>query len=53
MKILMGVFSSKKNEGEDEADPFEEACCVVAKAKRIAFFTGAGISVDSGIPDFR
>merc|ERR1719396_328896 len=49
----MGNLWTKERKKERVEDPFEEACQVIAKAKRIAFFTGAGISVDSGIPDFR
>lgn len=35
------------------ADQIEQAADVVAEAERIVVFTGAGISTDSGIPDFR
>ena len=51
--VEMGNLWTKERKKERVEDPFEEACQVIAKAKRIAFFTGAGISVDSGIPDFR
>lgn len=34
-------------------DPVEQAGMVVAAARRIVALTGAGISTDSGIPDFR
>jgi len=47
------MWSSSSRRAKEEEDPFEEACKVIAKANRIAVFTGAGISVDSGIPDFR
>jgi len=30
-----------------------EACRIISNSSRIVVFTGAGISVDSGIPDFR
>lgn len=33
--------------------PIEHARHLVAKAKRIVFFTGAGMSADSGVPTFR
>jgi NAD-dependent deacetylase len=36
-----------------EADGLEEAAALVAAARRIVVLTGAGISTDSGIPDFR
>jgi NAD-dependent deacetylase len=34
-------------------DEFERACEWLGAAKRVTVFTGAGISTDSGIPDFR
>jgi NAD-dependent deacetylase len=34
-------------------DPIDDAVEVVAAGRRIAVLTGAGISTDSGIPDFR
>jgi len=35
------------------ADPSERAAQIIEQAQRIAVLTGAGISTDSGIPDFR
>lgn len=32
---------------------FEELQNVIDKSKRIVFFGGAGVSTESGIPDFR
>ena len=34
-------------------EPIEQAKHLVQRARRIAFFTGAGMSADSGIPTFR
>jgi NAD-dependent deacetylase len=34
-------------------DALERACSLLAGAERIVVFTGAGVSTDSGIPDFR
>ncbi len=34
-------------------DPIEEAATLIHRAKHILAFTGAGISTESGIPDFR
>jgi NAD-dependent deacetylase len=34
-------------------DPYDKAAKVIRNAKRVAAFTGAGISVESGIPPFR
>ncbi len=52
----MGAGASrggKQPEGDSADTAFEQAARALAKAKRVCFFTGAGISVDSGIPDFR
>lgn len=34
-------------------EPIEQASHLVKRAKRVVFFTGAGMSADSGIPTFR
>jgi NAD-dependent deacetylase len=34
-------------------DKFDEAAEIISKSNRIVVFTGAGISTESGIPDFR
>ena len=39
-------------QAEDE-DPLEASARLIARATSITVFTGAGISVESGIPDFR
>jgi NAD-dependent deacetylase len=36
-----------------KADSISQAAEILAKAKRCVAFTGAGISVESGIPPFR
>ena len=41
---------AKPGEGKGEIGAFAE---LLAGSKRIVFFTGAGISTESGIPDFR
>jgi NAD-dependent deacetylase len=39
---------------EDQLDrKIEEAAAMIAKAGRVVAFTGAGVSTESGIPDFR
>ncbi len=37
----------------DSDDSVEKLAALLADARRIVFFTGAGISTESGIPDFR
>src|ERR687896_2493574 len=39
--------------GRSVADALEQAAGLLAGARRIVVFTGAGVSTDSGIPDFR
>ena len=34
-------------------DKIEEAAEIVARSQKIVVFTGAGMSAESGIPDFR
>ena len=34
-------------------DKIEEVADIIAQSKKIVIFTGAGISTESGIPDFR
>ena len=34
-------------------DKINEVAAMIARAKKIVFFTGAGVSTESGIPDFR
>ena len=36
-----------------ESDPIGTISQWIAQAKRIIVFTGAGVSTESGIPDFR
>ena len=38
---------------DQSASPIESARALIAEARRIVVLTGAGISTDSGIPDFR
>ena len=33
--------------------PLEQLCKWIGESKRIVFFGGAGVSTESGIPDFR
>ena len=35
------------------SDKIEQLQSILDNGKRIVFFTGAGVSTDSGIPDFR
>ena len=44
-------FSVEPAEKEDSE--LEKAACIIKSAQRIVVLTGAGISTDSGIPDFR
>mmetsp|Transcript_3800 Transcript_3800/g.10922 ORF Transcript_3800/g.10922 Transcript_3800/m.10922 type:complete len:119 (+) Transcript_3800:269-625(+) len=46
----MGSGASK---ARTEEETFEEVARTLSKAKRITVFSGAGVSVSSGIPDFR
>ena len=54
----LGKFSSRKEEsaylrslkGEEKYEAFSE---IIKQSKHIAFFGGAGVSTESGIPDFR
>ncbi|MEW6776886.1 MAG: NAD-dependent deacylase [Bdellovibrionota bacterium] len=39
--------------GNAPADPLREAAKLLSQASRVVAFTGAGISTESGIPDFR
>jgi NAD-dependent deacetylase len=39
--------------GRSVADALEQAAGLLAGARRVVVFTGAGVSTDSGIPDFR
>jgi NAD-dependent deacetylase len=38
---------------DDRDDPVERAADLLARARRVTVLTGAGVSTDSGIPDFR
>lgn len=52
----MGNPFSKRSDDEGNRgadDGLEKLARLIAKSRRVSFFTGAGISVDSGIPDFR
>ena len=63
MGSLISIFTFKMDLGdafEDDgfsppamSDDTEEAAALVARSTRIVLLTGAGISTDSGIPDFR
>ena len=48
-------FSKRSDEEGDRGadDGLEKLARHIAKSRQVSFFTGAGISVDSGIPDFR
>jgi len=48
---LAATFRLVKHQGPDAA--VEQAAALVARASAVAVLTGAGISTDSGIPDFR
>lgn len=48
---IKGIFGIMGN--MPDSDMLEYAKQLVAQSKKITAFTGAGISVDSGIPDFR
>lgn len=39
--------------GSDEASQSEKAACLVNDAEMLLFVTGAGMGVDSSLPDFR
>jgi len=39
--------------GSDAGTDMERACALVGRARQVVVLTGAGISTDSGIPDFR
>ena len=46
INLMLQIFEKKSH-------PYELAAQMIAQAKRIVCFTGAGASTDSGIPDFR
>ncbi|MHC5037836.1 MAG: SIR2 family NAD-dependent protein deacylase, partial [Planctomycetota bacterium] len=52
---MRGPKGTKVIDGEKGADPvlLEEAASIHRAAKKVVAFSGAGISVESGIPDFR
>jgi NAD-dependent deacetylase len=48
-----GRTSALTNQGIVGADPLERARSILARSEQVVVLTGAGISTDSGIPDFR
>ena len=51
--VKYGISSGFRGEGEMDEDLLQKTVEIVRRAKRVVAFTGAGISVESGIPDFR
>ena len=47
------LLSRRRRSSEGDDEPLEAAAKLIAKARSVVLFSGAGISVDSGIPDFR
>src|SRR3989337_2953 len=49
------IFSCSRRQGVPSCgmQPLEEARSLLAAAPRVVVLTGAGISTDSGLPDFR
>ncbi len=53
MKFPFKDAFSKKPDTNQESDPLRLAAQAIASRRPVVALTGAGISVDSGIPDFR